>query len=88
MDKNCDSTGAENAIVCSQSVKASLESMPRMCVIVSCFQVSTYLSANSAFFFLKSVLQVGDFGDANSWPTPGEIATKDMQVGVYFRSSA
>lgn len=26
--------------------------------------------------------QVGDFADANSWPTPGEIATKDMQVGV------
>lgn len=25
--------------------------------------------------------QVGDFGDTNSWPTPGEIATKDMQVG-------
>ncbi|XP_068587790.1 la-related protein 1 [Cebidichthys violaceus] len=25
--------------------------------------------------------KVGDFGDANSWPTPGEIATKDMQVG-------
>ncbi|KAF0038423.1 hypothetical protein F2P81_008907 [Scophthalmus maximus] len=24
--------------------------------------------------------KVGDFGDANSWPTPGEIATKDMQV--------
>ena len=25
--------------------------------------------------------QVGDFGDANNWPTPGEIATKDTQVG-------
>uniref|UniRef100_A0A667ZQF0 La ribonucleoprotein 1, translational regulator n=1 Tax=Myripristis murdjan TaxID=586833 RepID=A0A667ZQF0_9TELE len=24
-------------------------------------------------------LPVGDFGDANNWPTPGEIATKDMQ---------
>ncbi|MEQ2251079.1 hypothetical protein ILYODFUR_007296, partial [Ilyodon furcidens] len=23
--------------------------------------------------------KVGDFGDTNSWPTPGEIATKDMQ---------
>ncbi len=34
------------------------------------------------FFFFKFVAQVGDFGDANSWPTPGEIATKDMQVGV------
>lgn len=33
-------------------------------------------------FFSKFVSQVGDFGDANSWPTPGEIATKDMQVGV------
>lgn len=30
------------------------------------------------FFFCP---QVGDFGDTNSWPTPGEIATKDMQVG-------
>lgn len=29
--------------------------------------------------------QVGDFADANSWPTPGEIATKDMQVGVGAR---
>lgn len=29
--------------------------------------------------------QVGDFADANSWPTPGEIATKDMQVGVCAR---
>lgn len=28
------------------------------------------------------IIQVGDFGDANSWPTPGEIATKDMQVGA------
>ncbi|CAL8399176.1 unnamed protein product [Boreogadus saida] len=25
--------------------------------------------------------KVGDFGDANNWPTPGEIATKDTQVG-------
>ncbi|KAJ8348006.1 hypothetical protein SKAU_G00265950 [Synaphobranchus kaupii] len=24
--------------------------------------------------------KVGDFGDANNWPTPGEIATKDMQI--------
>lgn len=30
--------------------------------------------------FLPFVAQVGDFGDTNSWPTPGEIATKDMQV--------
>lgn len=28
------------------------------------------------------IIQVGDFGDTNSWPTPGEIATKDMQVGA------
>uniref|UniRef100_A0A673LGW2 La-related protein 1-like n=1 Tax=Sinocyclocheilus rhinocerous TaxID=307959 RepID=A0A673LGW2_9TELE len=24
--------------------------------------------------------KVGDFGDANNWPTPGEIATKEVQV--------
>lgn len=34
------------------------------------------------YYFSLFVAQVGDFGDTNSWPTPGEIATKDMQVGV------
>ncbi|KTG38976.1 hypothetical protein cypCar_00028770 [Cyprinus carpio] len=24
--------------------------------------------------------KVGDFGDTNNWPTPGEIATKEVQV--------
>lgn len=42
---------------------------------------ATRLSSD-AWHFLLSVPQVGDFADANSWPTPGEIATKDMQVGV------
>lgn len=28
----------------------------------------------------KIIYKVGDFGDANNWPTPGEIATKEVQV--------
>lgn len=55
-------------------------------MIDACLEVFRYLSANSALFFFvffyQFVVQVGDFADANSWPTPGEIATKDMQVGV------
>lgn len=55
-----------------------------MCMIVICLQVFRYLFANSAFFLcFYRFAQVGDFADANSWPTPGEIATKDMQVAVY-----
>lgn len=26
--------------------------------------------------------KVGDFGDATNWPTPGEIATKEVQVSL------
>ncbi|XP_016151497.1 la-related protein 1-like [Sinocyclocheilus grahami] len=31
--------------------------------------------------------KVGDFGDANNWPTPGEIATKEVQVPQRQKSS-
>lgn len=30
--------------------------------------------------FIDDTLQVGDFGDAINWPTPGEIAHKSVQV--------
>ncbi|KAF3841111.1 hypothetical protein F7725_006973 [Dissostichus mawsoni] len=30
--------------------------------------------------------KVGDFGDATNWPTPGEIATKDMQIEAVTRT--
>lgn len=43
--------------------------------MLRCFYILTH---NPCYF----PSQVGDFGDTNSWPTPGEIATKDMQVGV------
>lgn len=29
---------------------------------------------------IECALQVGDFGDAINWPTPGEIAHKSVQV--------
>ncbi|KAG9351931.1 hypothetical protein JZ751_023182 [Albula glossodonta] len=32
--------------------------------------------------------KVGDFGDANNWPTPGEIATKDMQIQSVTRTGS
>lgn len=32
--------------------------------------------------FIDDTLQVGDFGDAINWPTPGEIAHKSVQVSV------
>lgn len=32
--------------------------------------------------FIDYTLQVGDFGDAVNWPTPGEIAHKSVQVSV------
>lgn len=32
--------------------------------------------------FIECVLQVGDFGDAINWPTPGEIAHKCVQVSL------
>lgn len=32
--------------------------------------------------FIDYALQVGDFGDAINWPTPGEIAHKSVQVSV------
>lgn len=28
------------------------------------------------------IFQVGDFGDAINWPTPGEIAHKSVQVSL------
>lgn len=31
---------------------------------------------------IECALQVGDFGDAINWPTPGEIAHKSVQVSV------
>uniref|UniRef100_A0A8C1VR28 La ribonucleoprotein 1, translational regulator n=1 Tax=Cyprinus carpio TaxID=7962 RepID=A0A8C1VR28_CYPCA len=31
--------------------------------------------------------KVGDFGDTNNWPTPGEIATKEVQVQQCQKSS-
>lgn len=32
--------------------------------------------------FIECALQVGDFGDAINWPTPGEIAHKSVQVSL------
>lgn len=31
---------------------------------------------------IECALQVGDFGDAINWPTPGEIAHKSVQVSL------
>lgn len=31
----------------------------------------------------ECALQVGDFGDAINWPTPGEIAHKSVQVSLW-----
>lgn len=32
---------------------------------------------------IECALQVGDFGDAINWPTPGEIAHKSVQVSLW-----
>lgn len=39
--------------------------------------------ARSLQGLMECALQVGDFGDAINWPTPGEIAHKSAQVSLW-----
>lgn len=42
--------------------------------------------AGSLLGLIECALQVGDFGDAVNWPTPGEIAHKSVQVSLWGRT--